>query len=152
MPFQETHVTDTHIQTINVQFQATQSLWAHHYGLLSFSPSFVLSENLTPSNPRMVLSKVSHLQNFYAPFHVLVLYAPASSGKARREFFDSVLHTLTSPDYAIDHQQLIILGDFNYSYHRANLSSHTSLRWVSYLDKSFYNVMNCGDTVLLSTA
>ncbi|KAG1272193.1 hypothetical protein G6F66_013395 [Rhizopus arrhizus] len=106
MAFQETHVTDTHIQTINMQFQATQSLWTYHCDLLSFSPSFVLSENLTPSNPRMVLSKVSHSQN---------LYAPASSGKARREFFDSVLDTLTSPDYAIDHQQLIILGDFNYS-------------------------------------
>ncbi|KAG0806624.1 hypothetical protein G6F20_010985 [Rhizopus arrhizus] len=151
MVFQETHVTDAHIQTINMQFQATQSLWTHHCGLLSFSPSFILSENLTPSNPRMVLSKVSHPQNFYAPFHVLVLYAPASSGKARREFFDSVLDTLTSPEYAIDHQQLIILGDFNYSYHRANLSSQTSLRWVSYLDESFYNVMHCGDNSSIPT-
>lgn len=54
---------------------------------------FQLSDNLTPPNSRIVLSKTSHPQYFYAPLHVLVICAPASTGKGRKEFSDSVLDT-----------------------------------------------------------
>ena len=128
MAFQETHTTTDHENFINVQFQASQSLWTRHCGLLSFSSKYQLSDNLIPSNPRIILSKISHPQNFYAPFHVLVVYAPASTGKDRREFFDSVLDALNSVS-DIDPHRIIILGDFNYSYHRRNLSTQTSLKW-----------------------
>lgn len=45
---------------------------------------FQLSDNLTLPNSRIVLSKTSHPPHFYAP---------ASTGKGRREFFGSVLDT-----------------------------------------------------------
>ncbi|KAG1145828.1 hypothetical protein G6F37_005332 [Rhizopus arrhizus] len=86
------------------------------------------------SNPRIILSKISHPQSFYAP---------ASTSKDRREFFDSVLDAITSVS-DIDPHRIIILGDFNYSYHRLNLPTQASLKWVSYLEESFYNVMHSG--------
>ncbi|KAG1532531.1 hypothetical protein G6F51_013062 [Rhizopus arrhizus] len=150
MAFQETHTNTDHVNFINVQFQASQSLWTRHCGLLSFSSNYQLSDNLIPSNPRIILSKISHPQNFYTPFHVLVVYAPASTGKDRREFFDSVLDALNSVS-DIDPHRIIILGDFNYSYHRRNLSTQTSLKWVSYLEESFYNVMHSGDNSNIPT-
>ncbi|KAG1135015.1 hypothetical protein G6F38_013116 [Rhizopus arrhizus] len=115
-----------HENFINVQFQVSQSLWTRHCGLLSFSSKYQLSDNLIPSNPRIILSKISHPQNFYAPFHVLVVYAPASTAN-------------------IDPHRIIILGDFNYSYHRLSLSTQTSLKWVMYLEEFLYNVMHSGD-------
>ncbi|KAG1136659.1 hypothetical protein G6F38_011882 [Rhizopus arrhizus] len=144
---QNTHTAD-HENFINVQFQASQSLWTRHYGLLSFSSKYQLSDSLIPSNPRIILSKISHPQHFYAPFHVLVVYAPAS--KDRREFFDSVLDALNSVSN-VDLHRIIILGDFNYSYHRLNLSTQTSLKWVPYLEESFYNVMHSGDNSNIPT-
>ncbi|KAG0851752.1 hypothetical protein G6F57_008812 [Rhizopus arrhizus] len=45
----------------------------------------------------------------------------------------------------IEPHRIIILGDFNYSYHRLNLSTQISLKWVSYLEEPFYKVMHSGD-------
>ncbi|KAG1145417.1 hypothetical protein G6F37_005710 [Rhizopus arrhizus] len=132
MTFQETHTTTDHVNFINVQFQAPQSLWTRHCGLLPFSSNYQLSDNLIPSSPRIILSEISHPQNFYAPFHVLVVYTPASTAN-------------------IDPHRIIILGDINYSYHRLKLSTQTSLKWVSYLEESFYNVMHSGDNSNIPT-
>jgi hypothetical protein len=127
MVFQETHTTTDHVNFINVQFQASQSLWTRHCDLLSFSSNYQLSSNLIPSNPRIILSKISHPQNFYVPFHVLVVYAPASTDKDRRELFNSVLDALNTVSN-VDPHRIIILGDLNYSYHCLNLSTQTSLK------------------------
>ena len=72
-----------------------------------------------------------------------MVYAPAT-GKDRREFFDSVLDTLTSAS-DIDPQRIIILVDFSYSYHQPHLSTPTPIICVSYLEGSFYNMMHSGD-------
>ena len=87
MAFQETHTITDHVNFIDVQFQTSKPLWTRHCGLLSFSSNHQLSDNLIPSNPRIILSKISHSQNFYASFHVLVVYPPASTIKNRRFFF-----------------------------------------------------------------
>ncbi|KAG1137270.1 hypothetical protein G6F37_011359 [Rhizopus arrhizus] len=143
MAVQETHTTTDHENFINVQFQASQSLWTRHCGLLSFSSKYQLSDSLIPSNPRIILSKISHPQKFYAP---------AFTGKDRREFFDSVLDALNSVSDIDPHRIIIIiLGDFNYSYHRRNLSTQASLKWVSYLEESFYNVMHSGNNSNIPT-
>jgi hypothetical protein len=134
MAFQETHTTTDHVNFINVQFQASQSLWTRQCGLLSFSSNYQLSDNLILSNSCIILSKISHPQNFYASFHVLVVYATPSTGKNRGELFNSVLDALNSVSN-VDPHRIIILGDFNYSYHHLNLSTQTSLKWVSYLHK-----------------
>ncbi|ORE04553.1 hypothetical protein BCV72DRAFT_251174 [Rhizopus microsporus var. microsporus] len=65
--FQETHVTN----------------------LISYSTNFMLSHNLLPYLDRAILSKITHPNNFYTPFYVLILSAPASSNPERRQFFDT---------------------------------------------------------------
>ena len=79
-----------------------------------------------------------------------MVYVPASTGKDRREFFDSVLDALASVS-DIDPRRIIILHNFNYSYHRLNLSTPTSLRWETYLEEPFYNVVHSGDNSNIPT-
>ncbi|KAG1048106.1 hypothetical protein G6F43_009480 [Rhizopus delemar] len=74
------------------------SLWSRHCGIISFSPSFVFSTDLTPENDRAILTKITHPHNAFAPFYVLVIYAPATSDQHRSQFFDQLfdpLHSLT---------------------------------------------------------
>ncbi|KAG0978525.1 hypothetical protein G6F29_009263 [Rhizopus arrhizus] len=142
MAFQETHASAENIPRLNMQFQPNHALWTSHCGLVSYSPSFMLSDNLLPDNDRVILSRVSHPHSSYDPFYVLVIYAPASSGRDRRLFFNNLLTTLEAHTHSFDINRLIIAGDFNYSYLRSNLSSATSLQWVSYLDDYFSNIMH----------
>ncbi|KAG0868322.1 hypothetical protein G6F15_012199 [Rhizopus arrhizus] len=141
MTFQETHVSDNTLSIIDTQFQARYSLWTRHCGIVSFSPSFIFSDNLVPENDRIILTKVKHPYNAFEPFWLLVLYAPATSGQQRQQFFDNVLELLHNQDLDINLDRLFITGDFNYSYLRPHLSSQTSLQWVSFLNDHFYNAL-----------
>ena len=141
MTFQETHVSDNTLSIIDTQFQARYSLWTRHCGIVSFSPSFIFSDNLVPENDRIILTKVNHPYNAFEPFWLLVLYAPATSGQQRQQFFDNVLELLHNQDLDINLDRLFITGDFNYSYLRPHLSSQTSLQWVSFLNDHFYNAL-----------
>ncbi|KAG0946801.1 hypothetical protein G6F57_007808 [Rhizopus arrhizus] len=62
--------------------------------------------------------------------------------------FNITAHALNSVSDIDPHR---ILGDFNYSYRHLNLSAQTSLKWVSYLEESFYNVMQSGDNSNIPT-
>ncbi|KAG0807321.1 hypothetical protein G6F20_010457 [Rhizopus arrhizus] len=151
MTFQETHVSDNTLSIINTQFQARYSLWTRHCGIVSFSPSFIFSDNLAPEHDRVILTKVKHPYNAFAPFWLLVLYAPATSGRQRQQFFDQVLHLLHNQDLDINFDRLFITGDFNYSYLRPQLSSQTSIQWVSFLEDHFYNALMNDDLHELPT-
>ncbi|EIE89092.1 hypothetical protein RO3G_13803 [Rhizopus delemar RA 99-880] len=141
MTFQETHVSDNTLSIINTQFQARYSLWIRRCGIVSFSPSFIFSDNLAPKNDRMIFTKVKHPYNAFVTFWLLVLYVPATSGRQRQQFFDQVLHLLHNQDLDINFDRLFITGDFNYSYLRPKLSSQTSIQWVSFLEDHFYNAL-----------
>ncbi|KAG1522711.1 hypothetical protein G6F52_005627 [Rhizopus delemar] len=140
MTFQETHISDTTRSFINTQFQARYSM-TYHCGIVSFNPSFILSDNMMPEHDRMILTKVTHSSHAFAPFFILVLYAPASSGRQRQQFFDQVFELLHAQDLDINFDRLLITGDFNYSYARSSLSSQTSLQWISFLEDHFYNTL-----------
>lgn len=149
--FQETHVTNMNQELINMQLQPLHSLWTYHCGLVSYSTNFMLSHNLLSHLDRAILSKITHPNNLYTPFYVLVLYAPASSNSERRQFFDTVLNDIFDSSLDIDFSRLIIMGDFNYSYQRSNLSYSTSIQWTSFLQDNFHNVMKRDDYVDLPT-
>ena len=87
---------------------------------------------------------MKHPQNFYEPFHILNLYAPASSASARKDFFSrlaSMLDTLQD-DQTISIDSLIICGDFNYSLLRPRqYRSSTTDNWRILLETQFYNSM-----------
>jgi exonuclease III len=146
MTLQETHVSYDNLAIINTQFQAKSSIWTRDCGIISFNPAFVLSNNLNPiEDSRIILTKVTHPHHAYAPFWVLVLYAPASSNQPRKKFFTKVLHLLQNTSLDLDLDRILILGDFNYSYLRSNLFSQTSIDWVSFLNNRFSNALSIGD-------
>ncbi|KAG0809084.1 hypothetical protein G6F20_009055 [Rhizopus arrhizus] len=108
MTFQETHVSDNILSLVNAQFQAQHSLWSRHCGIVSFSPSFVFSTNLTPENDRTLLTKVTHPHNAFVPFYVLVVYAPATSDQHRSQFFNQLFDVLHPPNLDINLNRLMI--------------------------------------------
>ena len=83
---------------------------------------------MIPEHDRMILTKDTHPSLAFAPFFILVLYAPASSGRQRQQFFDQVFELLHAQDLDINFGRLLITGGFNYSYARSYLSSQTSLQ------------------------
>ncbi|KAG1157862.1 hypothetical protein G6F37_006318 [Rhizopus arrhizus] len=116
------------LSIINTQLQARYSLWTRHCDIVSFSPSFIFSDNLAPENDGIILIKVKRPYNVLAPFWLLVLHSPATSGQQRQQFFDHILDLLHNQDLDIILDRLFITGDFNYSYLQPHLSSQTSLQ------------------------
>ncbi|KAG1049317.1 hypothetical protein G6F43_008350 [Rhizopus delemar] len=151
MTLQETHIPDTTRSLTNTRFQARHSIWTYHCGIVSFNPSFILSDNMIPEHDRMILTKVTHPSHAFAPFFILVLYVPASSGRQRQQFFDQAFELLHTQDLDINFDLLLITGDFNYSYTRSSLSSQTSLQWVSFLEDHSYNTVKKDDLHKLPT-
>lgn len=151
MTFQETHVSDDMVSFVNTQFQAHHSLWTRHCDIVSFSSSFVFSSDLIPANDRAILTKVTHPCNAFAPFYVLGIYAPSTSGLQRRQFFDHVFDLIHTQSLNFNLDRLVIAGDFNYSYQRPHLSSQTSLQWTSFLEDHFYNALQKDDLHELPT-
>ncbi|OBZ80993.1 Transposon TX1 uncharacterized protein, partial [Choanephora cucurbitarum] len=151
LALQETHASPSKQPVLNTQFQAHQTLWTFNCGLVSFSPSFTLSDNLLPQIDRAILSRVHHPHNLFDPFYILVVYAPASSGRDRQQFFSLLLSQLRRPDLALNRDRLFIVGDFNYSYLRGALSSATSNDWLVFLETDFVNTLESSDSHEIST-
>lgn len=148
LSLQETHASESSIQSLNIQLQAKQTFWTEHCGIVSFSPTYVLTQVSTAhifTSDRFILCQVQHPHQFYAPFYLINIYAPSSSQSQRRSFFASILDMLTKLADSIDLNRLIVSGDFNYDYHRDIASGkalrQTNLNWVSFLQESFYNCM-----------
>ncbi|KAI8364549.1 hypothetical protein BD560DRAFT_164118 [Blakeslea trispora] len=147
---QETHAsTPEIIDSLNMRLQPCQSFWTEHVGIVSFSLDYRISLIDTSAHfnlPRFQLCKISHPHNFYAPFYVLNIYAPVSPHPVRREFYHNLallLHTLRPQ---IPFENLIISGDFNYSYLRTStLGIATALSWRTLLEQNFFNCMQFND-------
>ena len=81
------------------------------------------------------------------PFHILVIYAPASSSKTRAEFFDTILtfRQLTPYDTLSCVDRMIIAGDFNYALPSSSTPrmSRPPQHWLHFLQCHFRNVMFC---------
>ncbi|KAK4517425.1 uncharacterized protein ATC70_000760 [Mucor velutinosus] len=97
-----------------------------------------------------MLCKVHRPHNFYEPFYILNLYAPATSdNRPRQEFFESIYNLLSTLSETIELERLLISGDFNYDYVRditnATRIVKTSLNWLSYLDQHFHNYLILND-------
>lgn len=142
---QETHANNSEkIDTLNLQFQCNQSIWTEHVGILSFSQEHQITLLDTQSiyeSSRYQLCVITHTQQFYEPFYVLNIYAPASSAKQRRELFQKLVDMLEHLEQQsiIKYDRLIICGDFNYSNSRPQRS--TSAQWRIFLENHFYNTM-----------
>ncbi|KAI9007582.1 hypothetical protein CLU79DRAFT_538835, partial [Phycomyces nitens] len=101
--------------------------------LISMSPFLTLTRIPIPEDDRAILAKVSHVSDFFSPFYVLVVYAPASQPTARHTFFSDLLSfpILHRPDIL---ERLFIAGDFNLSFHIPR-----SLRSLSPLCQEYFS-------------
>ncbi|CEP15119.1 hypothetical protein [Parasitella parasitica] len=159
LSLQETHATETTIPTIQMQLKAQQYLWTYYCGIASFSTDFILTHIATDhlyESERHILCKVHHPHNFYEPFYIINIYAPASSNnKERQEFYQSLYNMLTSLSDTIDLERLIISGDFNYDYSRdiAKVPRivKTTLEWLCYLEQHFHNCLVYNNMNVLPT-
>ncbi|KAG1392516.1 hypothetical protein G6F58_012493 [Rhizopus delemar] len=106
---------------------------------------------MIPDNDRAILTRVEHPHGAFLSFYVLVLYAPASSGKLRQKFFGGIYDILHQSTIDVDLDRLFIMGDFNYSYQRRNFFSQTSMQWISFLETLFSNALTKDDLHELPT-
>ncbi|KAG1446861.1 hypothetical protein G6F56_009441 [Rhizopus delemar] len=124
-------------------------------GILSFNPNFhftTIDTSATFTSTRFQLCKVEHPHQFYDPFYILNIYAPAHSNKERREFFDKLTIMLYAMHEHISFDRLIIAGDFNYSNFRLDKISYATFSdWRTLLDSCFQNSMEMNDMSVIPT-
>lgn len=80
-------------EQLSIPYFKLNRLWTDYCGMASFSTDFVISQIDTTdvfSTDRFLFCKVEHPHQFYDPFYVLNLYAPAGSNPDRRDFFDNI--------------------------------------------------------------
>ncbi|OBZ84623.1 hypothetical protein A0J61_07317 [Choanephora cucurbitarum] len=144
LSLQEAHAsTLVIIDSLKMCLQPCLFFQTEHVGIISFSLDYQISiiDTFTYFNsPRFQLFKISHPHNFYTPFYILNAYAPANSRPVRREFYHNLtllLHTLRSQ---ISFENLIISGNFNYSYLRVSiLGAVIVLSWKTLFEQNFLN-------------
>ncbi|KAG0735383.1 hypothetical protein G6F29_012654 [Rhizopus arrhizus] len=90
LALQETHASTTPLQeTFHLQFQATDSLWSPHCGLICFSPLLSFSDTRFSVCGRVITTLVSHTQDAFEPIYITVIYAPATR-RDRFVFLDTL--------------------------------------------------------------
>ena len=132
------HSFDKITQSLNMKFQAHQTLWTKYCGIINLSQSQNMKLIQQSDDQRFLLVKISWSDESIQPFFILNLYAPASNAVDRNVFFSSILHQLESLDSSNTIiQNLFIAGDFNLSfdnntYHNTRRSNvpHHFLRFM----------------------
>ncbi|OAD71602.1 CCHC-type zinc finger transcription factor [Phycomyces blakesleeanus NRRL 1555(-)] len=132
LALQETHThTEDLQQTFTLKFQAKDSLWSPHCGLVSVLPFLSFTDSLFSLCHQCITATVVHSSNLSSPFCVCVLYAPATVCP-RYDFLTSLLsspHLVPSKP-----SQFLMLGDFNYDSHAAAPRVHLAPKsWLQFV-------------------
>ncbi|KAG1257463.1 hypothetical protein G6F68_009287 [Rhizopus microsporus] len=148
LALQETHASTIPLQeTSHLQFQATDSLWTPHCGLICFSPLLSFSDTRFSVCGRVITTLVSHTQDAFEPIYITVIYAPVTR-RDRFVFLDTLAQNRTPllPDVSSRH---LVLGDFNYTY-ATHISSAVPRQappsWLSYIDHLFQDCVSDKDS------
>ncbi|KAL7329372.1 hypothetical protein PS15p_207482 [Mucor circinelloides] len=130
---QETHASPPDVQErLNMQLQASDTIWTAHCGLASLKPNVLIEPIFTSDDGRVIYCSVHHTTNLFPPLTIMNIYAPASSSDRYRfytqlfsqPFFQTLLAAMAnsahSPDYlsTVPDAPSMILGDFNYNFRR----------------------------------
>ena len=150
LALQETHTDNILLQqTLHNQFQAHNSIWSAHCGLICFHLDIVFTNSYISRCGRLINTSVSHRSHLFDPFTLTVVYFPASSGERSTFLSSDVMETFfpTTPS------RQIILGDFNYSYanHFPSMPRRAPQTWLEYIDRFFINAITPAGQVALST-
>lgn len=138
LALQETHANSPQLEDLfHTQFQAVQSVWSSHCGLVCFSPDLSLQHVQTSPCGRLITATVVHHASLFAPVFVSVLYAPANVRERYPCLTNLVPSRNNSSSLPISPSRHILLGDFNYSY-GTSFSAHNRCRqaptlWLDYI-------------------
>lgn len=139
LALQETHASSVSLQQVfHTQFQAHDSLWSRHCGLVCFSPDLSFSNSVFSICGRFITTTISHIQKAFDPLRVTVIYAPAAYSE--RQTFLSNLIGHPSSGFDLAPHRHILLGDFNYSYAlhlSASPARQAPSSWLQYLEQYF---------------
>ncbi|KAG2234119.1 hypothetical protein INT48_000296 [Thamnidium elegans] len=89
MCLQETHTSDENIiNTLEHQLRTRSAIWTPHCGIVSLNQDIQLHQIETSSlDGRIILAKITHVEQYYKPFYILNIYAPAEDGNVKHLFF-----------------------------------------------------------------
>ncbi|KAG0755048.1 hypothetical protein G6F24_012096 [Rhizopus arrhizus] len=133
---QETHAKAPHLQDLfHSQFQAVDSIWSEHCGLVNLSSSLSFSNSSISICGRLISTTVTHSNNAFEPVTVTVIYAPASSS-VRYPFFSNLVNE-SSGLLPLCPNRYILLGDFNYSSSTTTTAPRAPVVWRQYISQFF---------------
>ncbi|KAI8646188.1 hypothetical protein BD408DRAFT_324250, partial [Parasitella parasitica] len=68
---QESHALSAVQNQLNLQFQASFTLWTYHCGIISFNPLLTLQLIDFELDERIIVCEVSHANALFAPFTLI---------------------------------------------------------------------------------
>ena len=154
LALQETHASTIPLQdTFHMQFQASDSLWSPHCGLVCFSPLLSFSNTKYSVCGRVISTKVTHVHGAFDPVTITVVYAPAGR-RDRFTFLEELAQNGASLLPEFGSSRHILLGDLNYTY-ATHLSSSAPCQapssWLSYIDSYFIDCVTDSDRSPVAT-
>ena len=120
LSLQETHAINTTTEhAFHQQLLAHSSLWTWYCGLISSSLDITLTHtqiDLGDFRERIILAHATSTISSFQDFHILVIYAPATSSiRVCWSFFHALLQSSVFSLSADFMERLIISGDFDYN-------------------------------------
>ncbi|CEP12332.1 hypothetical protein [Parasitella parasitica] len=138
---QESYATTDAQTRLNMQLQASSSLWTAHCGIVSFNPSLTLHSLDINLEQRIIACTVVQANALFPPITLINIYAPANY-RQRLQFFNQVLtlplfqhdnlHLKSNETYTADPDSspspsiipMLIMGDFNFHAYAAQTDSN----------------------------
>ncbi|KAL4215085.1 hypothetical protein CU097_011167 [Rhizopus azygosporus] len=111
-------------QVFHTQFQAKDSIWSRHYGLVCFSPDLLFTNSIISDCGHIITATISHKHQLFDPFTVS----------------DILRHP--SDILSMSPARQILLGNFNYSYTTHPSTSRPQqapFSWLQYNDQFFHD-------------
>jgi endonuclease/exonuclease/phosphatase family metal-dependent hydrolase len=140
LALQETHAKTPELESLfHTQFQASDSIWSPHCGIVSFSPDLSFSNTHYSDCGRVITTTVSHSSELFESITVTVVYAPANPQERFTFLKDIMLNLNESPLLSINPSRHILLGDLNYSPPLRGRRTQAPKVWLDYLAGSFIN-------------
>ncbi|KAI8645760.1 hypothetical protein BD408DRAFT_338127, partial [Parasitella parasitica] len=105
--------------TVNMQLEATSTLWTTHCGIISFNPLLTLHYLNTDLDDRIIACTVVHANALFPPIALVNIYAPANYA-IRNRFYQQLLtlpifsFPAPQPTFQHDSATVATTSDFNY--------------------------------------
>ncbi|CEP13076.1 hypothetical protein, partial, partial [Parasitella parasitica] len=119
---QKSHAISDVQDRLNMQLQASSSLWTPHCGIVSFNPLISLHSLDIDIEQRILACTVTHANALFPPITLVNIYAPATYSHRVRFFqqlldipiFNSMSASQDAAPEPDNTTPMLILGDFNY--------------------------------------